>query len=147
MAKCTGKEAKIILTFEQSDGRTIHSFHLHNSPRETEWQCTFNKRTMYGAVGANKTLPIQNVWATQQISSKTILTHQSTCFICIIYQGKHNGIALLTYEYALSSYSENKLWNKQLQEPSRVICQLGPDHTSLIGMPNFKYCFKHFYMS
>jgi len=37
------RTAKIVLTFEQSNGRTIHTFHLYYSPRETEWQCTFNK--------------------------------------------------------------------------------------------------------
>ena len=28
-------------TFKEGDGGTIHMFHLYNSPRETEWQCTF----------------------------------------------------------------------------------------------------------
>jgi len=28
-------------------------FHLYNLPRETDWQHTFNKSTMYGAVGVN----------------------------------------------------------------------------------------------
>jgi len=34
---------KITITFEESDEGTIHLFHLYYLPRETEWQCTFNK--------------------------------------------------------------------------------------------------------
>jgi len=36
--------AKITPTFKQSDGGTIHTFHLYNLPREREWQCTLNER-------------------------------------------------------------------------------------------------------
>jgi len=32
-------------------------FHLYNLPRKTEWQCTFNRRMIYGAVKANTNFP------------------------------------------------------------------------------------------
>ena len=41
--EANGEPGKIAVTFEQSDGETICTFHLYNSPRETDWQCTLNK--------------------------------------------------------------------------------------------------------
>ena len=52
-----GKQQKIASTLEQSDGGTIHMFHLYNLPRETEWQCTFNKWIMDGAIGVKINSP------------------------------------------------------------------------------------------
>ena len=48
-------------------------FYLYNLPRETEWQCTLNKRCMEQLDRA-QTIPIQNVWVAQQILSKIVLT-------------------------------------------------------------------------
>ena len=97
--KICRRTVKIAPTFELSDGGTIHMFHLYNLPKETEWYCTFNKWTMYGAVGVNTNSYF--VWAAEQISPKILnamMEKQSTCFICMIYLGKHNGTVLLTYE-------------------------------------------------
>ena len=46
MVLSPSKDFKILSTgmrtlFKESDGGTIHMFHLYNSPRETEWQCIF----------------------------------------------------------------------------------------------------------
>jgi len=101
-------------------------FHLNISSRKTEWQCTLNILMMHGAVGANTNLPIQNVWAIQQISPKIVLTFEcgdgETIYIhisfCIIYPGKHNGTILLTYE------ARNKqLVQKQILDQTTTVPQ------------------------
>ena len=72
--KCTD-EQQITLTFEQSDRGTIHMFYLHNLPRETEWQCTFNNRTEYGAVGSNTNSPYDRMY---KQTAKNALTFEQS---------------------------------------------------------------------
>ena len=83
-------------------GGTIHTFHLHNLPREIKLQCTFNKWTMYGAVGVNTNSPhTKHMGHTKNITKKSflllnvVMEKQFTHFICIIYPGKHNGTIFL----------------------------------------------------
>ena len=45
------------------------------SLRETKWQCTFNKRTMYGAIGANTNSPYDKMY---RGTAKTVQTFEQS---------------------------------------------------------------------
>jgi len=115
--------AKISPTFEQSDGGTIHTFHLHNMPRETEWQCIFNKRTLYRAVGVSQLFLMAKCTGGQQKSPQVLskaMEDQSTRFICITYWGKQNGRVLLTNKQCTEQLKLTQilLW-QNAQAPSK----------------------------
>ena len=73
--------------------------------KETEWQCRFNKLSMYKVVGANTNSSYGKMYGPRskyRLKSSQLLIaeteKQSTCLNCIIYAEEHNGTILSTYE-------------------------------------------------
>ena len=64
MAKCTGKQQKS--SNKAMEEQSTCFTYVYYSPRETEWQFTFNKYRTFGA----QILLIQNAWAAKQILPK-----------------------------------------------------------------------------
>ena len=71
---------------------------MYNLTRETEWQCTFSERRMYGPVGVSTNIfHTTCMGCTANIAKNFWMRNKSTRFNSINYPGKHNGTVLLTY--------------------------------------------------
>ena len=99
-------------TFEQSDKRTIHTFHLYNLPMETESKCIFNKWAMYGAAGVKTNSPYGKMYKWVELGNISILLLQCSsyklCKSASIVHTRYCGIFKIAAVLSIAHHSIEK---------------------------------------